>query len=148
MEQQCASCHALLRSGSKFCVKCGQPLPNITVAPPLPPAVQSLVTRTPAPLTTSQSPVMLTIVMQKGWLTDFEAYEMYLDQKKVARWIFSKGVTLQTSTAIGKHVITVALVGTFFPKKWELPFVISQSGERLVEIKYSRAWGNFKLTSK
>jgi hypothetical protein len=147
MEQQCASCQAPLRPGSRFCVKCGEPLQNVTAAPPLLPAVQSPVTKVPAPLTTSQSPVMLTIVMQKGWFTDFEAYEMYLDQKKVARWSMAKGITLQTATTVGKHVITMAFVGTFFPKKWELPFVASQ-GEHLAEITINRISGGFNLTIK
>lgn len=148
MEQQCASCQALLRPGSRFCVKCGQPLQNVTVASPLVPAAQSPVTKAPTPLLTSQSPVMLTIVMQKGWwLVDDNLFEMYLDQKKVARWSMAKGITLQTATTAGKHVITMAFVGTFFPTKWELPFVVSQ-GEHLAEITINRMRGGFNLTIK
>jgi hypothetical protein len=102
--------------------------------------------------------VDLRIVMPVAWhLTDTDV-DVFLDGQHVGRGSFNKGIDLRTTTTPGSHVLElgadVAEVGgtvfsSFstrqFRKTWKLMFGVSAPGERIATLKYSRAWGNFKV---
>lgn len=149
MEQHCSSCGSPLRAGSRFCVKCGQPVQSATVIQPVPSALGAPITETTqTPMIMDKIPVMLKIVMEQHLLGADHTFDVYLDQNKVVRGSFTTGITAQTATTVGRHIITIASVETVLSRKWKLSFVVSQGGEHVAVIKFNQILGTFKLMIK
>lgn len=147
--EHCSSCGSPLRAGSRFCVKCGQPVQSATVIQPVPSALGGPITETAQiPMIMDKIPVMLKIVMEQHLLGADHTFDVYLDQNKVVRGSFTTGIATQTATTVGRHVLTMVSVETILPRKWKLSFVVSQGGEHTAVIKFNQMWGTFKLTIK
>ena len=100
----------------------------------------------------------LRIVMAVAWhLTDTDV-DVFLDGQHVGRGSFNKGINVRTTTAPGRHLLelgadVMAVGGTplssfstrQFRKAWRLPIGVAGPGERVARLKYSRAWGSFKV---
>jgi len=146
----CTRCQSPTKPGARFCSKCGQPLQAVP-PPPRPEPKQN-------PPTPEQSQVRLRIVMPVTWHLTDTALDIFVDGQYVGRGSVNEGVDLNTATTPGSHVLEIgadvmAVGGTplssfstrQFRKTWRLPIGVAGPGERMARLKYSRAWGNFKV---
>ena len=105
-----------------------------------------------------QAQVRLRIVMPVTWHLIDTDLDIFLGGQYVGRGCFNKGVDLNTATTPGSHILEIgadvmAVGGTIisafstrqFRKTWRLPIGVAGPGEGVARLKYSRAWGNFKV---
>lgn len=99
------------------------------------------------------------IAMPVTWhLTDTDL-DVFFDGGHIGCGSVNKGIDLKANTTARSHVLelgadVMAVGGTplswfstrGFGKTWRLPFGVSGAGERTARLKYSRAWGNFKIS--
>jgi len=139
MEQKCHSCSAALRAGSRFCVKCGQPIQNTPVLPPLP-APQQL------PLLLDQ--IVLHITMRPTRLA-YSNFDFRLDDLPIGHGSFKEGVDLRAPVKAGKHILALTAKIPLSSVTHKLSFNVAGSrGEIPIEIKYDlvvvRFWLRFQ----
>lgn len=162
IQVSCVRCHAPAEPEARFCSVCGQPLqvqPTVQLARPQsvqPHPIHAQLAWQGPPPTPAQ--VVLRVFMPATWHLIDTNVDVFLDGQYIGRGSFNRGIELQTTTTPGSHTLElgadvlnvgVTIISAFstsaFRKTWKLPLAMAGLGERVATLRYSRAWGNFKL---